>query len=73
MQHFIINIFNNKTGHLIRSDLRFEGDLRTAKVFCLNLAKRMNVANCSAYIYDSKGYVRGDRFLAMVDYTKLKK
>ena len=73
MRHFIINIFNNDTGKLLRSDIKFEGDLRTAKVFSLNLVKRMKVANCTAYIYDRQGYVRGDRFLAKVDYTKLKK
>jgi hypothetical protein len=73
MRHFIINIFNNETGKLLRSDIKFEGDLRTAKVFSLNLAKRLKVANCTAYIYDRLGFERGDLFLAKVNYTKLKR
>ena len=73
MQHFIINIFNNETGQIVRNNIKFEGDLRTAKAFGFNLAKRLRLSDCSVYIYDKQGFVRGDRFLERVNYTKHKK
>lgn len=66
MNHYMINFF--KDGKLIRSNIKFEGDLMTAKKFSMNIAKRLKIASCDIYIYDRYGFERGDQFLAKLRY-----
>tara|TARA_R100001460_G_scaffold77381_2_gene118349 strand:+ start:470 stop:703 length:234 start_codon:yes stop_codon:yes gene_type:complete len=68
MKHYMINFFNN--GKLIRNNIKFEGDLITAKKFSMNIAKRLRIAHCDIYIYDRYGYERGDQCLAKLRYKR---
>ena len=68
MKHYMINFF--KDGKLIRSNIKFEGDLMTAKKFSMNIAKRLKIASCEIYIYDRYGYERGDQCLAKLRYKR---
>ena len=68
MNHYMINFF--KDGKLIRNDIKFEGDLMTAKKFSMNIAKRLKIASCEIYIYDRYGYERGDQCLAKLRYKR---
>lgn len=68
MNHYMINFF--KDGKLIRSNIKFEGDLMTAKKFSMNIAKRLKIASCDIYIYDRYGYERGDQCLAKLRYKR---
>ena len=73
MQHYWINFINNKTDRVIRQDIKFEGDLLTAKKFSMNLAKRLKIADCSIYIYDRRGYYTGGKCLAKLRYKRTNK
>lgn len=70
MQHFMINFVNNQTERTIRHDIKFEGDLQTAKKFSMNLAKRLKIADCSIYIFDRIGYYTGSKALAKLRYKR---
>ena len=70
MNHYMINFINNETDRVIRHDIKFEGDLITAKKFSMNIAKRLKIADIDIYIYDRAGYERGDQCLAKLRYKR---
>lgn len=70
MNHYMINFIDNQTDKVIRHDIKFEGDLMTAKKFSMSLAKRLKIASCDIYIYDRYGYERGDQCLAKLRYKR---
>jgi hypothetical protein len=52
MRQFTIDIYNNRTKKIVREAIKFEGDLQTVRKFALSLAKRLKLADGTAYIYD---------------------
>lgn len=70
MTHFIINIYDNNKMDFVREQIKFEGDLITAKKFSLSLARRLKLKDGVIYIYEKNDYYRGDDCLAAIDYYK---
>jgi hypothetical protein len=73
MRQFTIDIYNNRTKKIVREAIKFEGDLQTVRKFALSLAKRLKLADGTAYIYDRNGYRKGDLHITKVNYQNLQR
>ena len=67
MKHFIINIYCNKIQDWKRHGLKFEGDLKTVKLFSQSVARRIKCNDCTIYIYETNEYLKGEDCVSIID------